>query len=55
MFCLQHLNVTKDANKNKNMDYGKLKEVLLTVTTIVVGVLIANQLQSVIDKNKTKI
>lgn len=37
------------------MDYGKLKGFLLTVSTIVVGVLIANQLQSLIDKNKTTI
>lgn len=37
------------------MDYGNLKEFLLTVSKIVVGVLIANQVQSYIDKNKTKI
>lgn len=55
MFCLGHLNVTKDTNKNKNMDYGKLKEFLLAVSTIVVGVLVANQVQSYIDKNKTTI
>jgi hypothetical protein len=37
------------------MDYGKLKGFLFTVSTIVVGVLIANQVQSYIDKNKTTI
>ena len=37
------------------MDYGKLKGFLFTVSTIVVGVLVANQVQSYIDKSKTKI
>lgn len=35
------------------MDYGKIKGFLLSVATIVTGVLIANSLQKAIDKNKT--
>lgn len=37
------------------MEMGKIKEFLLSVSIIVVGVLVANQVQKAIDKNKTTI
>lgn len=37
------------------MDYGQVKKFLLSVATIVTGVLVANQIQQAIDKQKTKI